>query len=364
MNNPDTTASPEEVRQPLQIFPAGLSLICPGLGQLIQGRMIFLLLLVLWILILADGFWFFTLAQELDWDFSQAFIVLLTPFGWSFLLAIPFVLLSVLDAATWERGKPLPFKRYFIRLAVLLVLLSIFTWLLQFTFSAVNDARGAALRMYCAGRMNQLSCAFYSYHETHGSFPPAYTVDENGKPLHSWRVLLLPFMEHKELYEKIRLDEPWDSEYNRQFHEISLGIYQCPASARSITIPSLIRNVLLKNRELFRMANCDYSVIVGEETIFPGTQPVTLNDITDGPENTILIVERLVPVCWMDPNNEIRFETACEGVNKHPLGIGSEHRSVVNVGMAHGHYRYIDEGIKNIKPLLTKSAGDEIEAEW
>jgi hypothetical protein len=77
--------------------------------------------------------------------------------------------------------------------------------------------------------MRQLQYILAQFYIKHG-YLPAYTVDDNNKPLHSWRVLLLPYIEEKELYDKIRLDEPWDSEYNSQFHYYTIPIYQCPGS--------------------------------------------------------------------------------------------------------------------------------------
>jgi len=107
------------------------------------------------------------------------------------------------------------------------------------------------------------------------------------------------------------------------------------------------------------MANCDYSVVIGDATIFPpGLQTVTLEDITD-PNNTILLVERMVPVNWMDPNNEVRFEVARDGVNRNLFGIGSEHPFGAIVSFASGRgYQFLPDDFEDIKPLLTKSAGD------
>lgn len=57
--------------------------------------------------------------------------------------------------------------------------------------------------------------ALQAYQADHGTLPPSHTVDADGKPLHSWRVLLLPYLGRKDLYDKLRLDEPWNSPFNR-----------------------------------------------------------------------------------------------------------------------------------------------------
>ena len=161
------------------------------------------------------------------------------------------------------------------------------------------------------------------------------------------------------MYDKIRLDEPWNSEHNRQFHDVQIRTFQCPSSSRSVRIVRSMRNIFIKNRELSRTLNCDYSVVIGEDTAFPGSTAITLKDITDGTSNTILIVERMAPVNWMDPSNEIRFENACKGINKHILGIGSEHHAGgAYVAFADGSVRFLLNDFEGIKPLLTRSAGD------
>jgi len=378
MGNQEHSKTSEAVRQPLHIFPAMLSLVCPGLGQLVQGRILLSLCLIsVWVLVTIS--WVASYRPLLDFavrDGTFHAVVPLVFFGGPLLaFIICFVLFSVLDAATWEPGKPLQFKKDLVAWTVAFVLWSVFGGLIA---PAIIAARDEAIRLQCCGLTKQLAVSFHNYHDVHGSFPPAYTVDENGKPLHSWRVLLLPCINQEKLYEKIRLDEPWDSEYNRQFHDVQLSIYQCPASSRRIRAPSRFGNIFLKNRNLFRTANCDYSVIVGDDTIFPGSKTVTFSDITSGTSNTILFVERMVPVCWMDPNNEIRLEIARMGVNKHPLGIGSEHPdNGATVAFADSNVQFFkmsadgrihtrihtsmssyEKIYESIQPLLTKSAGD------
>ena len=63
----------------------------------------------------------------------------------------------------------------------------------------------------CFYNMRMVGFALRNYHEEHGHFPPAYIADKSGKPLLSWRVLLLPFMEYGHIYEGLNLTLPWDA---------------------------------------------------------------------------------------------------------------------------------------------------------
>ena len=79
---------------------------------------------------------------------------------------------------------------------------------------SIAVAQGAAQRMACTNNIKQILLALHDYHDTCDALPPLYTVDEEGNPLHSWRVLILPFIGQQALYQQINLDEPWDSEHN------------------------------------------------------------------------------------------------------------------------------------------------------
>src|SRR5688500_8670454 len=75
---------------------------------------------------------------------------------------------------------------------------------------ALSTAGDEARRSSCLGHCCQLGIALHSYHDEYGSFPPAYVADANGKPMHSWRVLILPFIEEQALYQRYRFNEPWN----------------------------------------------------------------------------------------------------------------------------------------------------------
>ncbi|MDO5581328.1 MAG: DUF1559 domain-containing protein, partial [Planctomycetia bacterium] len=104
----------------------------------------------------------------------------------------------------------------------------------------------AVLESECFRNYRAILCAMQIYKADHGTFPPAFTVDSKGRPLQSWRVLLLPYLGYKDLYDQIRKEEPWDSPYNRAFHQRDLAVYRCPVlqcekirSKQAYKIPAL-----------------------------------------------------------------------------------------------------------------------------
>lgn len=67
--------------------------------------------------------------------------------------------------------------------------------------------------------LRQIGLALHSFHATFNRFPPAIVVGPDGKPWHSWRVLLLPYLDERALYEEYKWDEPWDGPNNRRLIE-------------------------------------------------------------------------------------------------------------------------------------------------
>jgi len=209
----------------------------------------------------------------------------------------------------------------------------------------VETARESTRRMHCANNMKQLGLTMHTYHDAHGSFPPTFSVDANGKPLHSWRVHVLPFSGHSALYEAIRLDEPWDSEHNKQFHNAMPAVFRCPSCTQGDP-----------------KRDTTYCMVVGEESLgrTDGTG-LKLKNMTDGTSNTVMFVERKTPVCWMAPE-DMSFEDAVQGVNKIDTGIGSEHYHVsgANVTLGDGSIQFIHDGIDLdiLRAVLTISGGE------
>ena len=93
---------------------------------------------------------------------------------------------------------------------------------------AIQQARDAARRTQCANNLKLIGLGMFSHRTARQSFPDAAIKSKDGKPLLSWRVAILPYIDQKPLYDKFKLDEPWDSPTNKALIELIPPSYVCP----------------------------------------------------------------------------------------------------------------------------------------
>ena len=144
---------------------------------------------------------------------------------------------------------------------------------------AVQAAREAARRAQSVSHLKHIGLAMHNFHDTYRALPAAYNMDADGKPLLSWRVHLLPFLDQIILYEQFRLDEPWDSPHNRQLIPQIPQVYQSPSSRAPL-------------------GKTNYLAVRGEGMAFiapkqADTTPrgLPFRDFTGGLSNTVMVVE-------------------------------------------------------------------------
>lgn len=93
----------------------------------------------------------------------------------------------------------------------------------------VKAARDTARCMHCGNNLKQIGLALRNYWDVYGSFPPPSTYDESERPMHSWRLLIHPFLDCSATYDHYHLDEPWNSPSNRRLQDDWQYVYKCPA---------------------------------------------------------------------------------------------------------------------------------------
>ena len=194
---------------------------------------------------------------------------------------------------------------------------------------AFQAAREAARRNACMNDLKNVGLALQEYQMQYRSFPPAYVADATGKPMHSWRVLILPFMNDPQLtalYQQYKFDEPWDGPNNSLLVHRVKAPYHCPSSEE----PNSMTN---------------YVAVVGMQTAWPLDKSVRPSDIKDGISNTIMVVEVAgSTINWMEPR-DLSFVEATQGIDPPHTGprITSRHVGGVNALFADASVRFLDD---------------------
>ncbi|HUY88551.1 MAG TPA: DUF1559 domain-containing protein [Pirellulales bacterium] len=94
----------------------------------------------------------------------------------------------------------------------------------------VDMLKARAQQEECAGQLHKIWVGMDNYFNEYSEYPPAVVRDKNGKPMHSWRVLLLPYLgqREEELYKEYDFNEPWNGPNNRELAEAMPLVYGCP----------------------------------------------------------------------------------------------------------------------------------------
>jgi hypothetical protein len=182
----------------------------------------------------------------------------------------------------------------------------------------------------------------HNYHDTHRQFPPAAVCGRDGKPLLSWRVLLLPFLEHEALFKEFHLDEAWDSPHNIQLLRRMPYMYQPykgPSSGDAMTY---------------------FRVFVGPGAAFEETKRLTFADFKDGTSNTFLVVEAWDPVPWTKPE-ELPYDP--DGPLPRLGGIIQD--GSFRALFADGSVQQIPKGVREdtLRAFITRNGGETINPE-
>ena len=164
------------------------------------------------------------------------------------------------------------------------IVIAVGVLLVALLLPTVRTARPAAYRAQCANNLKQIALALLQYEQTYNSLPPAYTVDADGKRLHSWRTLVLPFIEGKSVYQKIDLSKAWDDPANSEAYNTSVWSFRCP-------------------RDNCPQNHTTYLASVSPNGCFRPTGPRPLSEVSDALSQTLMVIE--VPddrsVHWMSP---------------------------------------------------------------
>ncbi|MGD0517053.1 MAG: DUF1559 domain-containing protein [Thermoguttaceae bacterium] len=194
----------------------------------------------------------------------------------------------------------------------------------------ISSAREAARRATCIHKPKQIGLALHNYNDANKHFPSANICDKNGKPLFSWRVQILPMLECGDIYNSLKIDEPWNSPHNTQVlsqfkpnYGPSYPYYECPSADH-------------KNNDF----TTNYIAVIGPGTAWRENGPVKFSDLPDKGSHTVMVVEVVNSgVHWAEPR-DITVDEALERMKTGKgLRISSPHPGGINLLFADGAVR-------------------------
>jgi prepilin-type processing-associated H-X9-DG protein len=217
---------------------------------------------------------------------------------------------------------------------------------------AVVKVREAAGRMTASNNLKQIGIALHSFSDAYGGPLPVHGVGPkaqplrapNDKPLLSWRVAILPFIEQDNLYRQFKLDEPWDSEHNKKLIE------QMPKIYAPVNKPG-------------KPGYTHLQMVIGPNALQPAGTRIPAS-FPDGMSNTIAVVEAAEPVIWTKPDD---IMLPGKGVPKDlKKKFGGLYPGGFNVLMWDGSVRFVRDTVsdRTLGLLLDPRDGQVIGDDW
>lgn len=194
-------------------------------------------------------------------------------------------------------------------------------------------------RQMTIDNMQRITRAIEAYREANGSYPPRAIFSKGGQPMLSWRVLLLPTLGYQELYDKFKLNEPWDSVNNQPLVKLIPSVFQSPDRFDTST---------------------NYLVPVGNTCAFSGTRGNHPRRWEDGIANIAILfeVDDAFSVPWSAPN-DLEVD-----LRQPKQGLGGLRSDGFFVGWGGGRVGRIDAAIspRDAKAMLTVDGGESFSA--
>ena len=253
-------------------------------------------------------------------------------------------------ASTSADGAPFRFSLRALLLFMLACSVA-FAVVFRLLIPAIMESREVARRTQCINNLKMIGHALHSYHDVYGCFPAPFIADASGKPMHSWRIALLPFMELQlPVRDGYNFNQPWDSPHN-----LALG-QACIGGSRNYFCPGEIQRA--------ETGFTSYVMLVGSQSASPPGEWRTIDRITDGSANTIIVAEIAdSDIFWSEPRDLSFDEMSFQINDKSKPSISSRRSHGAMVLFADGTVKFLDESTKpeELRAMLTATAGDDVQ---
>jgi prepilin-type N-terminal cleavage/methylation domain-containing protein/prepilin-type processing-associated H-X9-DG protein len=179
----------------------------------------------------------------------------------------------------------------------LLVVVTIIGVLTALLLPAVQAARETARQATCRNNLKQLGAALHAYHAQHGEFPEGARLHaQTGRKSIGWHVLVLPHLDHRNLYAEI--NPTADGGARRDPGHVVVPSYFCPTAEPPTTIETDLESANYVGVAGAGETREDWPLeeklcgIVATDGVLHLRSRVRVQDIGDGSSHTLAVGER------------------------------------------------------------------------
>lgn len=221
----------------------------------------------------------------------------------------------------------------------------------------IRAANQASTLLVCTNNLKQIALALNNYHDVNGMFPWAVTYAEDGTPIHSWRVRIMPYLEQNPFYDRYDFHEPWNGPKNRLLGDevpdtwrdngghVSEYVY-CPAPYRCPSAPRT------QDRR-----HTNYVMLIDDRPGKPNGPPNRPGGVpTSFADRSAVIVIEIADsdIHWMEPRDVLLSELSMK-INDHSKRSLSSYHGGACIAHADGRVEILDEATteERVRELLT-----------
>lgn len=232
---------------------------------------------------------------------------------------------------------------------VLTMLVCLIFAVIRFGGSSVSRLAEVRIQNASIKNLENIAAALNSYAADYGTYPPATLRDTAGRPLHSWRVLILPYLGEQETFDQFDLSKPWDHETNLQASYMMPSVYAHPNDANSMGGQS------------------GYYLMTGPGTLFPATGPLSPDKMDDKSSQTILVIAGVPSLStslggWAEPVD--LNSNMMQGVVNGTVGVepGGKMKSGVTMATVDGRGHFLANGLSptTFNALVTPNGNERL----
>ncbi len=213
-------------------------------------------------------------------------------------------------------------------------------------------------QLQAARQIEQIAQALNAYAADHGTYPPPIVRSVDGREMHSWRVLLLPYLGRADLYNQYDLDQPWDADTNRLLQSDMPDVYRTAMASGYV-----------------QDYTTDYVLITGPGTLFPPALPdeklfpfqsLGPRQVTDDPRSTVLVARTAAYpqqlTSWMQPGDLDVVQWTAGNFSTASLtpGGGLDDGTIVATVDGKGHWLSDQTPAATLQALVTIQGGERL----